>query len=448
MPENPPRRLRSCWPWVVVALTAIPAVWHVVDFPEDVDPEFPTVDRPTFNPMPPPAYRLAEPGDTLDRVGIYYWRVRRVVLAGVGLLRSRGGVGLWPSAIVLGCAGLWHAATPGPTFDGWHGLGWRAILDPTAPRDLRIGLAIAATAAAAVVVGNAVGFRRSILDRGRALGTVGLFGFAAIMIVGRQFDPPEIGPPGYWPRWCFIWGMLAIGLGLVRALLAQGMPRPAIRAAWALGGGLAWLGMVVGCVGVSWQHRPLDRLREVEPGRIYISAMPTYRGLEVAHARIGFRTIINIFPEDTYQRSPRLPDEHRFVREHGIRYVEASARDNDSDEFLDRSLALARDPEAWPILLHCHGSMDRSPGWMGVYRFLVQGRPLDAIMREIEGHRGYRPKASITLMFNRVLGGRAPDRYRADPTGRRLLEAAHGVTAPHRREGELISRAGTPPTRP
>src|SRR6266550_2706582 len=59
--------LRRHWAWLVLALTAIPAVWHVVDFEEDLDPEFPKVVRPTFSVVPPSAYRLAEPGDTLDR---------------------------------------------------------------------------------------------------------------------------------------------------------------------------------------------------------------------------------------------------------------------------------------------------------------------------------------------------------------------------------------------
>ena len=52
------------WPWLVLALATLPAVWYVVDFESDIDPEFPRVVRPTFNAYPPPAYRFAEPGDT------------------------------------------------------------------------------------------------------------------------------------------------------------------------------------------------------------------------------------------------------------------------------------------------------------------------------------------------------------------------------------------------
>ncbi len=95
-----------------------------------------------------------------------------------------------------------------------------------------------------------------------------------------------------------------------------------------------------------------------------------------------------------------------------------------SSAFLDQTLALARDPSAWPILVHCHGCMDRSPAWMGIYRFVVQDRPLIEIMQEIERHRGYRPKASVTLLYNRVLPPRAGARYWADPTATLLRQCA------------------------
>jgi predicted protein tyrosine phosphatase len=167
----------------------------------------------------------------------------------------------------------------------------------------------------------------------------------------------------------------------------------------------------------------------VEPGRIYISAMPSWRGLEVAYKRHPFRTIINLFPEDTPLRSPLLPDELRFAREHGIAYVGSPSDPSEavSNAFLDKTLALARDPSAWPILVHCHGCVDRSPAWMGIYHFLVQGRPLDEVMREVEQHRGYRQKASVILLYNRVLPPRAGARYWRDPTAavlRRCAEAA------------------------
>jgi len=74
--------------------------------------------------------------------------------------------------------------------------------------------------------------------------------------------------------------------------------------------------------------------------------------------------------------------------------------------------------------------MDRTPAWMGIYRFVVQGKPLDEILTEIEQHRGYRPKASVTLLYNRVLAPRAPERYATDPTAKRLRDDARGTLDP------------------
>ena len=67
---------------------------------------------------------------------------------------------------------------------------------------------------------------------------------------------------------------------------------------------------------------------------------------------------------------------------------------------------------------------------MGIYRFVVQERPLIEIMQEIERHRGYRPKASVTLLYNRVLPPRAGARYWADPTATLLRQCANGITDP------------------
>ena len=64
-------------------------------------------------------------------------------------------------------------------------------------------------------------------------------------------------------------------------------------------------------------------------------------------------------------------------------------------------------------------------------RFVCQGVPLADIMREIEQHRGYRPKASVTLLYNRVLSPRAPERYAADPTAALLRACAEGTRDPY-----------------
>lgn len=332
--------------------------------------------------------------------------------------------GTWPTALALSLAATWHAATPGPTFDGWHGLGWRAMLDPSAPRPIRLVLLIAAISLVGVIAVNLAANRLDLIGRARSRRVLGLIVVGSVLAAARQIDLPGVEPVGYWPRWAFVWGMLAWLMSLIRVMPT--LPRGG-RGVGALGVGAgAVAGLIALGLTVIWYHRPLERFKAIAPGRLYISAMPTYRGLEVAHARHRFKTIINLFPERTAQRSPILPDELRFVREHGINYVESPGRAREADAFLDRTLALARDPEAWPILVHCHGCMDRTPAWTGIYRFVVQGRPLIDILREIEQHRGDRPKATVTLLYNRVLAPRAAGRYDLDPTAPVLRANARG----------------------
>ena len=127
----PGQRVRI-WPWLVLALATLPAVWYVLDFESDIDPEFPRVVRPTFNAYPPPAYRFAEAGDTIDHIAVYV-AVGGHRALGMGPVPGHAERRLWLAAMALSLAGFWHAATPGPLMDGWHGLGWRTILNPDAP---------------------------------------------------------------------------------------------------------------------------------------------------------------------------------------------------------------------------------------------------------------------------------------------------------------------------
>src|SRR3954468_18381030 len=127
--------LRRHWPWAILALLAGLAAWYVLDFEEDVDPEFPAVARPTFGRFPSPASRRAEPGDTLDRVGIYLAAGGMIVasVAALGAWRRGDPARPWAGAFAGSLAAFWESANPGPTFDGWHGLGWRAAAVASSP---------------------------------------------------------------------------------------------------------------------------------------------------------------------------------------------------------------------------------------------------------------------------------------------------------------------------
>ena len=76
-------------PWLAaIVLLAVAVVLPFSSTKEEIDIEFPDVDRVVFSAYSPMVYRLAEPGDTLDRVAVYLSAVG-VVASGVGFARSR-----------------------------------------------------------------------------------------------------------------------------------------------------------------------------------------------------------------------------------------------------------------------------------------------------------------------------------------------------------------------
>ena len=316
MRERPPRasRLRF-WPWLVLALTTIPAVWYVLDYENDIDPELPQVVRPTFSPYPPAAYRFAEACDTIDHVAVYVSSAA-LVLAAWGWFRNprerhlaRGGwlfrrpvSGMPPRRRLWPTAGMAWAGGPssirvlrpptGSSWPGWPRAWWRSSVWALQERPLR-----------------------SAWNAARAHGILGLLIAAAILMVMRQIGWLDWEPIGFWPRWFYVWGLFAWAFALVK--VAPPAPPRWSRAAIVGLMVLVSLGLDFTGRGLFWYQRPIARLKEVVPGRLYLSAMPTYLGLKLAQERYHFRTIINLYPEYTPEQSPHWHDELRFAREHG-----------------------------------------------------------------------------------------------------------------------------------
>ncbi|MBI1325562.1 protein tyrosine phosphatase [bacterium] len=415
---------------LLCALIVLVAIWHVVDFSHDFDPEYPGLQRDHFSPYAPFAYRIAEPGDTLDLLALYLSALGFGVLLAErlgGNLRSGDSQRLAIDRIITGLllTGLWVGSAPDPPADGWHGLSFQAIGRAGTPGIVRVGLLALATGILALIIVPMFRHGREIYRRltpaWRALSVI-----AAFCILWRVTGLPDPEPWGYWPRWAMVIAMVILDTSLLSRLASTGVPTDATFGRRTLRKGvigLAVLGIIQAGFYVHWLHWPIPRLKVIVPGQLYASAMPPPDGLALAYSRHGFKTIINLFNEDTPQRHRDYPAERAFAEKHGIRYIRADAS-SQGEAFVRKTLEAARDPNNWPVLVHCHGNMDRTPAWVGIYRFIDQGWSMRDILAAIERHRGYRPKGGVTVLYSDVLPVLEPDRWNADPVACQLGEYA------------------------
>lgn len=418
--------------WAAILLTVLVlsvAIWHVLDYSNEFDPEYPGLQRDHFSDYAPFAYRIAEPGDTLDLIALYLSAIgfglilaHRFALASMSKPASKT-----PDVLIAGllAMGFWTGSAPEPPADGWHGLSYQAIGRAGTPALVRCLLSLFAMAIVLAVLAP-------IMKKGRLLyrETTPIWRALALIsvvcAVWRIAGLPDPEPWGYWPRWAMIVSLVIADVALANRLVTTGqladLPRKS-KAMRAFAVGLSVFAIVQGGFYVHWLHWPIPRLKVVVPGRIYASAMPPPSGLALAYSRHRFKTIINLFNEDTPQRHRDYLAEVDFAAKHGIRYVRADASSQGVD-FVRKTLEIARDPDNWPVLVHCHGNMDRTPAWVGIYRFIDLGWSMRDVLAAIERHRGYRPKGGVTVLYDEVLPVLAPDLWEQDPQACQLAEYA------------------------
>lgn len=432
-------------------LVAAVAVWHALDFSHDFDPEFPGMNRDHYSQYAPFAYRLAEPGDTLDLTTLY------MSAAGIGLLcllklrpefRSSTQAESHARLALLGVclAGFWFGSCPDPTMDAWHGLAPAALFRVSTPVWQRAIIAVIAMCISALIL-LPIAFHGRTWFRNASIQTKTVDSIAIAGLLWRITNWPDPEPWGYWPRWAMIVCMVVI-LSKIANRLQSGHSIIAIptepiafrksNRRSAVFSALLIFTLIQAGYYLHWLHWPMARFKAVIPGQLYVSAMPSPDGLKLAHQRHQFKTIINLFNEDTPQRHPNFPAELQFAQENGIKYIRAEGK-NYGNRFIESTFEAARDPENWPVLVHCHGNMDRTPAWLGMYRFRYQGWGLDQILAAIERHRGYRPKGGTTVLYCDLLPKLAPDRWAADPVAARLKENAQGYTQPDPRNISTIA---------
>lgn len=86
--------------------------------------------------------------------------------------------------------------------------------------------------------------------------------------------------------------------------------------------------------------------------------------------RIGVRTVINL-----ENKQPIIDQERMTATQLGINFYSSpmSAAARPTDRQVDEILSMLKDPNNFPIFIHCHHGQDRTGMVIGIYRVEVQG---------------------------------------------------------------------------
>ena len=116
----------------------------------------------------------------------------------------------------------------------------------------------------------------------------------------------------------------------------------------------------------------------IEEGRIYRSAQPSPLFLRWLRSGPEIKTLINL-------RGDTPGWESKFAARHGMRLftfnLSASRPPRQSD--LDRFLAILRDPDTYPLLVHCRTGGDRTGYMLALYRTHQAGWDANRAAREM-----------------------------------------------------------------
>ncbi len=149
--------------------------------------------------------------------------------------------------------------------------------------------------------------------------------------------------------------------------------------------------IVIGIIASKWNH--IKNFGAVRRGVLYRSAQPSAHQVAVLSARHGIRTIINLRPTTEDADEGWYEQEREAARQFGIRLVNLPVRagciptDQDVAEFL----ALCRDNENHPILLHCEAGQARTGYLAAIWRMEFDGMDVEDAIREMQEYR-FRPE--------------------------------------------------------
>lgn len=170
-----------------------------------------------------------------------------------------------------------------------------------------------------------------------------------------------------------------------------------------------------------WPHTGIRNFGAVCGGVGYRAGQPSPEWF-AALAAAGLRTVISL--RDEHDDAP-LPAGLAY---HRIRVVDERAPTGGQ---VEEFLALARDRASWPWLVHCHGGEHRTGLFVAIWRYSVDGWPLEVCLEEAS-HFLVPHFGPLVWLIRRTYGILAP------PQRRYLLEwATH-----HPRGGVRIEGGG------
>jgi protein tyrosine phosphatase (PTP) superfamily phosphohydrolase (DUF442 family) len=208
-----------------------------------------------------------------------------------------------------------------------------------------------------------------------------------------------------------------------------------LRLRWAFGLTLAALIGIIPILHQRAVYAHSKRLREVAPGVLYRSGALTADGFRDAIARHGIKTIINLQDED---EDPNLPchifgggrvKERELCEQYGVRYVwlapdlvprrQVPAQ---RPQAIDHFLAIMRDPNNHPVLIHCRAGLHRTGVMTAVYRMEFEGKSAYAALDELKanGFGEFGCTAANDYVTQYVLKYRPGQTHDADGTCQRV----------------------------
>lgn len=145
-------------------------------------------------------------------------------------------------------------------------------------------------------------------------------------------------------------------------------------------------GYVVGCSSLS-RYFFENNFSVVKEGKLYRSGMPGYKNLKSLLVTYGIKTVVVL--------THKVPDEVALasaMRGVVIYTIPIPPSHLPKDKDIEKFLAIVKNPQNHPILIHCYHGADRTGVLIAIYRIEEEGWTLHEAEKEMRDHMCYKRK--------------------------------------------------------